>query len=123
MTSPTPAVDDRAVIGRVDNWRRPDGSCFLSAYYYAFEATGCDPIDRVLSAVAVAGKTAHHTEAWGEHGCDAEIQREAERAAQEVERLRGPLKEALGLAPRLARHDRSHDWQRLAAIYKEGGLL
>lgn len=38
----------------------------LDAYYYSFEATGVIEIDRILSAVATAGKHHHHTEDWGE---------------------------------------------------------
>jgi hypothetical protein len=36
----------------------------MDAYYYSFEPTGVTEIDRILSAVACAGKTYHHTEAW-----------------------------------------------------------
>jgi hypothetical protein len=74
-------------LSRVDEWSKA-GRYFMEAYYYAFELTGCEPIDRILSAVAIAGKVAHHTESWGEHGCDDEIQREAICAAAEVNRLR-----------------------------------
>lgn len=38
----------------------------LDAYYYGFEETGVPEIDRILSAVACAGKAYHHTESWGE---------------------------------------------------------
>ena len=38
----------------------------LNAYYYAFEPTGVEAIDRILSAVACAGKAYHLTEDWGE---------------------------------------------------------
>jgi hypothetical protein len=55
----------------------------LSAYYYAFEPTGDDLIDDMLEAVAMAGKGAHHTEAWGEHGYDEAIQLAANKAAKE----------------------------------------
>lgn len=40
----------------------------MEAYYYAFEPTGVTLIDRILSAVACAGKAYHHTEAWGDEG-------------------------------------------------------
>jgi len=36
----------------------------MSAYYYGFTATGIPDIDRILSAVACAGKAFHHTEDW-----------------------------------------------------------
>ena len=34
----------------------------LDAYYFGFDSTGNEDIDRVLSAVACAGKAYHHTE-------------------------------------------------------------
>lgn len=37
----------------------------MDAYYYSFERTGVDAIDKILSAVACAGKSAHHTRDWG----------------------------------------------------------
>jgi hypothetical protein len=36
----------------------------FEAYYYAFDATGDEGVDAVLSAVAYAGRMAHHTEGW-----------------------------------------------------------
>lgn len=36
----------------------------MSAYYYSFGHTGADAIDRILSAVACAGKAYHHTDCW-----------------------------------------------------------
>jgi hypothetical protein len=36
----------------------------LNAYYYSFHPTGDEMIDRILSAVACAGKAFHHTEDW-----------------------------------------------------------
>ena len=38
----------------------------MDAYYYSFTPTGVALIDSILSAVAVAGKGAHHTETWDE---------------------------------------------------------
>jgi hypothetical protein len=38
----------------------------LKAYYYAFDATGVPEIDLILSAVACAGKSFHHTGDWNE---------------------------------------------------------
>lgn len=32
----------------------------MDAYYYGFDSTGVDDIDRLLSAVACAGKAFHH---------------------------------------------------------------
>ncbi len=36
----------------------------MEAYYYEFDRTGIAAIDAILSAVAVAGKGAHHTQDW-----------------------------------------------------------
>lgn len=36
----------------------------MDAYYYGFAPTGIANIDRILSAVACAGKAYHHTENW-----------------------------------------------------------
>lgn len=39
----------------------------MNAYYYGFDRTGQVVIDRILSAVAHAGKGYHHTEFWTDH--------------------------------------------------------
>ena len=38
----------------------------VHAYYYAFELTGVEPIDRILTAIARAGKGLHSTEGWND---------------------------------------------------------
>jgi len=38
----------------------------LDAYYYGFTPTGNEAIDRILCAVACAGKAYHHTEDWND---------------------------------------------------------
>lgn len=38
----------------------------LDAYYYGFSSTGVDAIDKILSAVACAGKAYHCTKDWHE---------------------------------------------------------
>lgn len=38
----------------------------MDAYYYSFERTGVAAIDKVLSAVACAGKSFHHTDSWND---------------------------------------------------------
>lgn len=38
----------------------------MNAYYYSFEKTGVVEIDRILSAVAMAGKAYHGTDQWGD---------------------------------------------------------
>jgi hypothetical protein len=88
----------------------------MDAYYYGFEPTGEECIDRVLSAVACAGKAFHHTQAWANEDCTdvamasryepflrgngaAEwIQNAAIDATAEVTRLRAALGEALDMA-------------------------
>ena len=42
----------------------------LNAYYYAFNPTGVEAIDRILSAVACAGKAFHSTDDWGDEVWD-----------------------------------------------------
>jgi hypothetical protein len=42
----------------------------FAAYYYNFEPTGEESVDRVLAAVATAGKWYHHTESWGDEDRD-----------------------------------------------------
>lgn len=39
----------------------------MDAYYYGFTPTGVEAIDKILSAVACAGKAFHHTESWNEN--------------------------------------------------------
>lgn len=41
----------------------------MKAYYYAFTPTGVPAIDRILSAVACAGKAYHGTECWNDECC------------------------------------------------------
>jgi len=36
----------------------------MDAYYYGFTPTGVDAIDRILCAVASAGRSFHNTEDW-----------------------------------------------------------
>lgn len=42
----------------------------MSAYYYEFTRTGNAAIDRILSAVAIAGKAYHNTSEWAEYDED-----------------------------------------------------
>lgn len=73
----------------------------LNAYYYSFGGTGEECVDRVLSAVACAGKAYHHTEHWADE-CSAWdglrgdspvdwIANAAEDAAAEVAKLRAEV--------------------------------
>jgi hypothetical protein len=65
----------------------------MDAYYYGFEATGVEVVDRILSAVACAGKSYHHTESWtdstaGPSPVDV-IQQAAQEAAADLAALAG----------------------------------
>lgn len=42
----------------------------MSAYYYEFQPTGNEHVDRILCAVASAGKAYHHTDGWVSNVCD-----------------------------------------------------
>jgi len=91
MTSPTPSEERDGLVEP----RRMD------AYYYSFDPTGVDLLDKVLSSVALAGKAFHHTEDWndqvapsGDHtgGSPAEwIQNAANEAAAGITRLRAEV--------------------------------
>ena len=59
----------------------------MNAYYYSFHRTGTLAVDRVLSAVAVAGKGCHHTADWGQYGHVDKIQEAAALAAAEFKAL------------------------------------
>ena len=79
----------------------------MGAYYYGFSQTGARAVDKVLSAVACAGKAFHSTSEWNDdancpgHTGDTPvdwIQNAADEAAREIERLRtenAALREAL----------------------------
>jgi len=62
----------------------------LDAYYFSFESTGVEAIDRVLWAIAYAGKAYHHTNGWKDElsglGLSSEelIQKAADMAAREI---------------------------------------
>lgn len=82
-------------MNRADLEYDPEVECRrMDAYYYGFERTGVLIIDRILSAVATAGKAYHHTEnwndAWGDDGPTQQelIQRAANEAAAEIRRGR-----------------------------------
>ena len=67
----------------------------LNAYYYSFDRTGVLVIDRILAAVARAGKAYHHTEDWTDQYPDGSpsqvelIQQAADSAAEEFRALNG----------------------------------
>ena len=65
---------------------------FMRAYYHTFQPTGELCADRILSAVARAGKSAHHTADWYDEWHN--IQNAANATAEEVKNLRQRLAEA-----------------------------
>lgn len=46
--------------------QRIDSRHSLDAYYFGFDSTGDEDIDRILAAVALAGKAYHSTEWWAD---------------------------------------------------------
>ena len=71
----------------------------MRAYYFGFQPTGVELVDRILSAVACAGKAYHHTASWTDDTepyedcfrggtCVEWIQNAANDAAAEIESLR-----------------------------------
>ena len=61
------------------------------AYYYGFDATGNEDIDKILAMVARAGKMFHSTEFWndeeewiGEESVADAIQNAANQAAKNI---------------------------------------
>ncbi len=78
----------------------------MNAYYYGFTPTGEYAVDKILSAVAHAGKAFHSTEEWsdtdcyklpdfGGSGCPQEwIQLAAQECAQAIARARAEEREA-----------------------------
>jgi hypothetical protein len=71
----------------------------MDAYYYSFEPTKVEAVDKILGAVACAGKAFHHTTDWNDEiknpyddhtgSTPVEwIQNAAIEAAAEIERLK-----------------------------------
>jgi hypothetical protein len=59
----------------------------LEAYYYGFVPTGVQAIDRILAAVARAGKAYHHTESWTDADGDMSYVEIIQEAANEAAEL------------------------------------
>ena len=64
----------------------------MLAYYYGFTPTGNEAIDRILSAVACAGKAYHHTDCWQDEtaceGCEGKSPEEwIQNAANDAAKL------------------------------------
>lgn len=65
----------------------------MIAYYYSFEPTGVEAIDRILSAIAEAGAGAHNTADWN----DAVREVEPFRGATYVEFIQNAANDAADL--------------------------
>lgn len=69
MTDTTPLTPDQlaALREQVADLLTPlADNARMQAYYYGFDRTGVGVIDAILSAIAVAGKASHHTDAWAD---------------------------------------------------------
>lgn len=63
MTTPTPPPEGAEAEKKI---RRKGKGAGFDAYYYSFIPTGCEPVDKILMAVAGAGASYHNTSEWGE---------------------------------------------------------
>jgi len=98
----------------------------MQAYYYSFDSTGCDPVDKILSAVACAGKAYHHTDDWYEQSSPQDdhtggtpvdwIQNAAIEAAAEIERLRDQIYESI---PKWQANELQREIEQLRSERKE----
>lgn len=103
----------------------------MDAYYYAFERTGNEAIDKVLSAIATAGKAYHNTADWNDE-CDYVpeylagktpiewIQNAAKDAAAEIDRLKGEVDDWKSTAEQHCRNE-SYYTELLDEIAKNFG--
>ena len=92
-------------LGKECAWR-------MDAYYYGFGMTGLAVVDKILSAVACAGKAYHHTDCWQDESspyehlrgesCEEWIQNAANDAAAAI-RAAAPSASAQQAEPRLGR--------------------
>lgn len=90
-----------------------DENLRMDAYYYSFNETGQTEVDLILSAVACAGKSFHHTDQWNDedspwpgHTGNSPIEwicNAAFSAAQEMARLKAEVEALRKDAARLDR--------------------
>ena len=78
----------------------------MSAYYYEFTPTGRVEIDRILSAVATAGKSYHHTEMWADDSDGPSLVDGIQEAANEAASAIAAAREHLSPAPPAAPAER-----------------
>lgn len=130
MTKNDQGADDAAAGGSAEQGSETPATARhtelrMHAYYFGFSPTGIELVDRILSAIAHAGKGYHHTENWteptedwgvfrgGEYGYAGWIQRAAEDAAasqrellaqarQYLDDMRHPVTSADSRARRIA---------------------
>lgn len=109
----------------------------LFAYYYSFDHTGDEAVDRILGSVAAAGKGYHHTESWCDEDGDGDsyvnlIQREAQATAMQLATLRAELERVRGERDELRAYSQAtlRDWPEstpeegdLQELAVEHGLL
>jgi len=84
----------------------------MDAYYYEFEPTGVDAVDKILSAVACAGKASHHTAGWND---DDTYTRDDHTGNTPVERIQNAANEAAQ-----AWGTRTDPWQPIETAPKDG---
>lgn len=89
----------------------------MSAYYYSFDRTGTLAVDRVLSAVAVAGKGCHNTEDWDDYGYVDKIQEAAAAADADFKALVEALDTLVILFGRTG--DDFQDFEEQAAAFQK----
>ena len=93
----------------------------MQAYYYGFGETGNEAIDKILSAVACAGKAAHGTADWSDEqapwedhtgNCPVDwIQNAAEEAAAYISDRESKL---------AANAQREEEWRELVGLERIG---
>ena len=96
-------VHDNFMYNIIQAKRMSEEKLRMDAYYYSFEETGCIEVDRVLSAVACAGKAYHHTEDWNNfyHGVTSQvdhIQIAANKASERIKELELAIISALSIS-------------------------
>lgn len=85
----------------------------MSAYYYGFTHTGVEQIDKILSAVACAGKAFHHTDCWN----DETFPYEGHTGASPIEWIQNAANEAATVIR--AYLDLKEKYDELEARYEE----
>jgi hypothetical protein len=99
--APTPDGTTQGLSGAQTGYTPLPPDARMEGYYIGFDRTGCDPVDAILSAVAIAGKGSHSTEGWNDQSdyyanrpglpdlgpettANELIQKTADRAAREI---------------------------------------